>query len=169
MSNIQKRNFDKRQIINLSLMIVSTLLFLVLIIWYFFKDFGPNDKNLSNNENTKNKEQLENFEETNTNIIEPKSLSGNYVGLRESIDGSIEAVLFQIKTVNEIDYTFDYVLNIGTSQKFSGIGKIEPNKSHLQSDMIGDMNYSLDTNGNIVLISDIIGSKATYKLMREKE
>ncbi len=168
MINQQKNNFNKRQVLNLSLIILTTLIVIALILWYSFKDFGKTSTNVEN-ENKSNSSIQDTSGRTVMGKIKPSNLTGSYVGLRESIDGSVEAVLFQIEAINELDYSFTYVLNIGTKQKFSGIGKINIQKSLLISDMIGEMSYVIDSNGSVELLTPDSGSKAIYKLIREKQ
>jgi hypothetical protein len=168
MINQHKNKFDKRQALYLSLVIVATILIVVVVFWYFFKDLGKSYDDVNSTSNPDSTTQ-ENMRESTPEQINPSNLPGSYVGLRESIDGSVEAVLLQIEKINESDYSFEYVLNIGTNQKFSGIGKMNIQKDLLISDMIGEMNYSVDTNGSIILITPDSGSKAIYKLIREKQ
>lgn len=168
MINKQNNNFNKRQVMNLSLIIVTTIVVIALILWYSFKDFGKTSTNVANDDKPNSSIQ-DTSGRSVTGQIKPSQLTGSYVGLRESIDGSVEAVLFQIEAINELDYSFNYVLNIGTKQKFSGIGKINIQKSMLISDMIGEMSYVVDSNGNVELVTPDSGSKAIYKLIREKQ
>jgi hypothetical protein len=165
MSSHKNKNIDKRQLFIWTLIIVSTILIIGLAIWFIFIDIG--DIKSNDSQNIEKSNQYNQRIDSNI-VISASMLQGSYRGTRESIDGSIEAVLLQISDVNVEDHSFKFTINIGINKRFSGIGRLEPEKKLFKSDMIGDVYYSLDDNNKIILKSSVDGNNSEYKLVQEK-
>lgn len=163
--NTENKNiiFDKRLLIKQSLIALLFLLITGFVIWFFLKDYLEMDTKIIENVNQATELESKHF---NGQL---ESLDGYFNGIRESMDGSIEPVLLQISDVNKNDLSFTYVLNIGTNKRFTGIGIIESDNDVMKMDMIGDLKYSMDKNGSILLntFDDDVNTK--YKLIQERK
>ncbi|MBX3044029.1 MAG: hypothetical protein KIT33_04865 [Candidatus Kapabacteria bacterium] len=124
----------------------------------------------NNSSDEKGYDKIQSFEADDyksLNINDISILLGNYQGVRENVDGSIEAVLMQISDVKAHDNSFSYVLNIGTNTRFSGIGQLIAEKELIIADMIGDLKYSINYNKQIILKTSDSQSNTKYKLIQE--
>lgn len=76
-----------------------------------------------------------------------------YAGTRESIDGSIETVLFDINSIDTVSDSFEFTLNIGLSKKIKGYGNINLKQRKINADVIGELVIIIDNNGRVKLKS----------------
>lgn len=167
MNNFNQKTDPRRQIIIWTSIIFVTLLVVGAIFLFVFKNFDSSTENKNDSLLTDNQKGDENSRKL-IDTIDIRILEGSYRGTRESMDGSIEAVLLQISGLDLNEKSFSYILNIGINKKFRGIGRIDTEKKLLNSDMIGDIHYNFDEKRNIILtsISDVSNSK--YNLIRER-
>ena len=163
MTNNQKYGqTDKRLILQRSLIGVSLILLLGVLVWYLFKNNEPKtdlESEVKANEN--------NSADIKSNLNDIAVLDGYYNGIRESMDGSIEAVMLQISVIDKTDNSFKYIMNIGTNKRFTGIGSFDISRNILKADMIGDINYSINTKGKILLTTSDSTSNTKYELIKE--
>ncbi|MDT3737999.1 MAG: hypothetical protein RO257_00710 [Candidatus Kapabacteria bacterium] len=167
MNNFNQKTDSRRQIIIWTSIIFVTLLVAAAIFLFVIKKYDSSTENKNDSLLTES-QAGDGKSGILTDTIDIKILEGSYRGTRESMDGSIEAVLLQISGLNINEKSFSYILNIGINKKFRGIGRIDTEKKLLNSDMIGDIHYNFDEKRNIILtsISDVSNSK--YNLIRER-
>lgn len=159
-NNNSGKNNDKRQGIIWSLIIIATVLISIIIIWLILGDNFQNDKNdKKTNQDTTRKIGL-------TTSLNPRDLLGDYTGVKESIDGSIEAIVLRI-SLSENESTFDLLLNIGVNKKIKGKAIVVSDKLKIDSDILGSLSFEYDSNGRINLTSNLDGSNTKYKLIKE--
>ncbi len=78
-------------------------------------------------------------------------LQKNYVGTKTDNNGSVNALLLQIKNVNKQLNSFDYVLNVGVQSRNSASGTIDFNKATIYSTEFGELTFRVDSVGRILL------------------
>jgi len=153
---------DKRLILQRSLIGFALILLLGVLVWYVLKE----NKLLTDVENEDKAARIDSTA-INNNISDMVMLEGYYNGIRESMDGSIEAVALKISVIDKTDNSFNYIINIGTNKRYTGIGSFDINQKLLKADMIGDINYSINAKGKILLITSDSKSNTKYELIKE--
>ncbi|MDX9790051.1 MAG: hypothetical protein WC313_04710 [Candidatus Kapaibacterium sp.] len=167
MDEQNKSRDDKKKIITPVIIIALTMAVIVFIIWLTLRNFGKPDGETDDYSNLNNKVDINNRIDTLYSDFNLGSLKTSYRGIRESMDGSIEAVFLIITEVNEVDNTFTYTVNIATNKRISGIGSIDFNKHILQSDMLGDLLFELQSDViNLRSVDESANNK--YNLVQER-
>ncbi len=114
------------------------------------------------------KEKTNISSENNTNIkINFNELQGEYSGIKESLDGTIEAVFLQIDNINLSDYSFTFTINLGVNKKLVGTALYIPETNTIKSDIIGNLKCSINENDKIILLTSSDKSNSKYKLTKE--
>lgn len=90
-----------------------------------------------------------------------------FTGTRETLDGSIEAVLLDIKSIDTTNKSFEFTLNIGLSQKINGFGTINLDKKVLNADVIGELVFTIDSLNRIYLNSSPNSNSNKFNLIEE--
>lgn len=151
----------KKTFILISLLIVSFITILLIFLFIFNKKLSSNlDENMDIKELSSNNSEAKSFD------IYLDDLKGDYSGIRENIDGSIDAIFLQIIHLNKDDNSFEFVLNIGTTMKYTGIGIYSLDKI-IKSDILGNLACSKNENNKIILQSLSDKSNSKYKLIKE--
>lgn len=91
----------------------------------------------------------------------------SYTGTRESIDGSIEPVLLELKNIDQDLLTCEFTLNIGVTKKYRGIAYIDLLTRQISSDAIGILKFSARKDGRISLVTADTTRTIKYNLIQE--
>jgi hypothetical protein len=165
--NTNTKFLDKKQIIIWISAIILTIITAFLIFWFVL-----DDKSINGNPNQKDKltekgNETNKFSTSKNPAITLNELAGDFSGIRESMDGSIEAVFLQISEIDYPNSSFSLILNIGVNKKFTGTGIFVPDSKMIKSDIIGNLMCSINENDKIILLSPIDKSNSKYKLIKE--
>ncbi|HRP01376.1 MAG TPA: hypothetical protein PLE30_01900 [Candidatus Kapabacteria bacterium] len=112
--------------------------------------------------------QPDTIKQEQSKLLTTFDINKSFSGTRESIDGSIEAVLFEINSIDTISKSFEFTLNIGMAKKVKGYGSLNLNHRKISADVLGELIIIIDNNGKIKLKTSG-KSNQKFNLMEESK
>lgn len=158
MSNLFTGN--KKQIWMWFSILLSAVLILVVIIYLIVS-------NMLNNENkAADLNPQDTIKHEHDLMISAFDFNKSFTGTRETMDGSIEPVLFEINSVDSISNSFEFTLNIGLSKKVKGYGSMNLSQRKISADVVGELVIIIDSNGRVNLKTES-NSNNKFNLIEE--
>ncbi len=143
MSNLFTGN--KKQIWMWFSILLAAILILVVVIYLIVSNmlnFDNKPSNLNSQDTSKHEQEI---------LLSVFDINKSFTGTRESMDGSVEPVLFEINTVDSISNSFEFTLNIGLSKKVKGYGSMHLSSRKINADVVGELEIIIDSNGRVNL------------------
>ena len=144
----------------------ATVLLIFIIIFVVFKNFSGINIT-GNSENGINTDSVKSKLETNLKSLTLSDFVKSYTGTRETIDGNVEPVLFEIKNIDAVNKSFAFILNIGMSKKINGFGTIDLNTDKITADVVGVLSIKVDETKRIKLKTIDTLSNIKFNLFEE--
>jgi hypothetical protein len=125
--------------------LLAAVLILVVVIYLFISNIlniesKPSEQ--STQDTIKQEQEL---------LLSAFDINKAFTGTRESMDGSVEPVLFEINSVDSISNSFEFTLNIGLSKKVKGYGSMNLSLRKINADVVGELVIIIDANGRVNL------------------
>jgi len=143
MSNLFTGN--KKQIWLWFSILLAAILILVVVIYLIVSNmlnFDNKPSNLNTQDTSKHEQEI---------LLSAFDINKSFTGTRESMDGSIEPVLFEINSVDSISNSFEFTLNIGLSKKVKGYGSMHLSSRKINADVVGELVIIIDSNKRVNL------------------
>lgn len=143
MSNLFTGN--KKQIWMWFSILLAAILILVVIIYLIVSNmlnFESKPTEQTTQDTLKQEQEL---------LLSAFDINKAFTGTRESMDGSVEPVLFEINSVDSISNSFEFTLNIGLSKKVKGYGSMDLSLRKINADVVGELVIVIDANGRVNL------------------
>lgn len=143
MSNLFTGN--KKQIWMWFSILLAAILILVVIIYLVVSNmlnFESKPTEPNTQDTIKQEQEL---------LLSAFDINKAFTGTRESMDGSVEPVLFEINSVDSISNSFEFTLNIGLSKKVKGYGSMDLSLRKINADVVGELEIIIDANGRVNL------------------
>ncbi len=130
-----------------AIIIVATILIVITAVYLVLSKIEPEKEKDSLLEKTE-------LDKSRSGTLEfALDLQKNYVGTLKTENGSVQAVLLEIKNINKQLNSFDYSMNIGVQSKSVSTGSLDFIKSTIYSTEFGELSFRIDQNGRIILIN----------------
>jgi hypothetical protein len=144
----------------------ATILIIVVIVFVLFKNFGGSNP-IGNSDNQISTDSNKRKMELNLKSLTISDFVKSFTGTRETIDGNIEPVLFEIKNVDSGNNSFAFTLNIGMTKKINGFGTVDLNNKRIYADVIGVLSIKVDEIKRIKLKTIDTLSNIKFNLFEE--
>ncbi len=170
--NETKQPFYKNKQIAIWLIIISaTLLLVAALLIFLVKDTTTFQSVSVPVEDSDEMLDLTKPDELNADYyqITLNDFAKFYNGTRESMDGSIEAVMLEIKNIDQDNLSYDFVLNIGAGKKLRGVGYIDLQLREINADALGILKFSARRDGRIRLTTSDSTRAVKYNLIEESK
>lgn len=158
MSNLFTGN--KKQIWMWFSILLAAILILVVVIYLIVSNM-LNFENKPIEQGTK-----DTIKQEQELLLSAFDINQSFTGTRESMDGSIEPVLFEINSVDSISNSFEFTLNIGLSKKVKGYGSMNLSLRKINADVVGELIIIIDANGRVNL-KTVGNSNNKFNLIEE--
>lgn len=144
--------------------LLATILVIFVVVFILLKsnDSKSKDLNLDTLAMTSNQNPA-------LNAMSISDFKKSFTGTRETLDGNIEAVLFEIKNYDSSNQSFEFTLNIGLSKKINGFGSVDLKAEKLSADVLGTLSISFDDNKRINLRTNDSLSNIKFNLIEEQK
>jgi hypothetical protein len=144
----------------------ATILIIFVIIFVVFKNFSGNNT-FGSSEKGSSADSITRQLESNLKSLTLSDFVKSYTGTRETIDGTIEPVLFEIKNIDAGNNSFAFILNIGMSKKINGFGTVDLHTNKISADVVGVLSIKVDESKRIKLKTIDTLSNIKFNLFEE--
>lgn len=170
--NETKQPFYKNKQIAIWLIVLSaTLLLVAAMLIYLVKDTTSFKSVSVPIEESEELLDLTKPDELKTDFyqITLNDFAKTYTGTRESMDGSIEAVMLEIKNIDQDNLSYEFVMNIGAGKKLRGIGYINLQLREINADALGILRFNARRDGRISLVTVDTTRAVKFNLIEESK